>query len=146
MFLLPGAACPRFDLHRVSDEAGEGQGRSEGAQEGGGISAAIILEADQGGQTSQGSLDQERGFKVKCDYCHAEDHLITACTKKSADRSLEAMGGFLIALILIPFYCVGVIFGAVSSAFLAGFRLVEAAWPYAISKIRSKKVDEHEVL
>lgn len=82
---------------------------------------------------------------MKCEYCGAEDHLITACGKRSNERTFEAGGGCLIAIVLVPFYIVGWVVGLISSAFIAGFRFSSGAWPEAWKKVRGNKDAESSV-
>jgi hypothetical protein len=73
---------------------------------------------------------------MKCDYCGAEDHLITACGKKSYERVFEKGGGCILLLLLSPFYILGFLSGAVGSAFSDGWRLCHGLWSTALSKVR----------
>lgn len=80
---------------------------------------------------------------MKCDYCNAEDHLITACGARKGYQTLEGGGGCLVAAVLAPFWIAGAIVGAIGGAFTAGFHMFRGSWAYGLGKISSKKADEN---
>lgn len=76
---------------------------------------------------------------MKCDYCGEEDHLISACRQKSGDRGVELGGGCFLLALLSPFALVGILIGAISGAFMSGFRYTWDLWDTARMKLRGKR-------
>lgn len=75
---------------------------------------------------------------MKCEYCGREDHLITACSRKTGCRRFEVILAVVIIITLIPFCIIGILFGVVMSALVAGYKMTNTVWNETIEKLHGK--------
>lgn len=65
---------------------------------------------------------------MKCDYCGNEDHLETACIRKSGARGRDLLFGLFFVAVLVPFLAAGCVIGALWGAFIHGWKIAEPLW------------------
>jgi hypothetical protein len=76
---------------------------------------------------------------MKCDYCGDEDHLVSACRAKMGDRGKEIASGCILIFFLGLAFIVGCIMGAISGAFMHGYRHSVDLWAVGMKRLRGKK-------
>jgi hypothetical protein len=75
---------------------------------------------------------------MKCDYCGAEDHLISACRAKSGDRSAEVGSGVLAVILLGLFWILGALAGSIAGAFVRGYKKSNGIWDDAVRRVKGR--------
>lgn len=82
---------------------------------------------------------------MKCEYCDAEDHLITACPTKKGQRAFDLVLGCLLILILGPFFLLGGVIGLGAGAMIQGYRISFGAWRMMLHRIKGPSDEPTEI-